>query len=132
MVLVEQERHPHTALTFFSRVVEGDGAFPLTVLTPVLKLESSELSHIRVESTADHVSVLALVGLTFLKMFIPRSEARSGTACRRRLVRETFANVSVLRDFPSSLHFRLISCNTRPHQSCLIPKAETLNDAAFT
>lgn len=51
---------------------------------------------------------------TFLKMFMPRSEARSGTACRRRLVRETFAKVSVLRDFSSSLHFRLMSCNTQP------------------
>lgn len=39
MVLVEQEWHPHTALSFFPRVVEGDGAFPLAVLTPVLKLE---------------------------------------------------------------------------------------------
>lgn len=47
MVLVEQEWHPHTALPFFPRVVEGDGAFPLTVLTPVLKLASSELSRVR-------------------------------------------------------------------------------------
>lgn len=59
MVLVEQERHPHTALSFFPRVVEGNGAFPLTVLTPVLKLESSELCHIRFESTADRVTILA-------------------------------------------------------------------------
>lgn len=60
--------------------------------------------------------------LTFLKMFMPRSEARSGTACRRRLVRDTFANVSVLRDFPSSLHFRLKSCSTGTRQSSLKPK----------
>lgn len=46
-------------------------------------------------------------------MFMPRSEARSGTAGRRRLVRETFVNVSVLRDFPSSLHFRLMSCKIK-------------------
>ncbi|TNN46270.1 hypothetical protein EYF80_043508 [Liparis tanakae] len=39
------------------------------------------------------------------------SEERSGTACRRRLVRETFVNVSVLRDFPSS--FSLMSCKTQ-------------------
>ncbi len=53
------------------------------------------------------------LALTFLKMFMPRSEARSGTACRRRFVRETFANVSVLRDFPSSLHYRHKSCRTQ-------------------
>lgn len=40
MVLVEQEGHPHPPLSFFPRVVEGDGAFPLTVLAPVLKLET--------------------------------------------------------------------------------------------
>lgn len=51
------------------------------------------------------------MSLTFLKMFMPRSEERSGTACRRRLVRDTLAKVSVLRDLPSSLHFRLISCS---------------------
>lgn len=50
--------------------------------------------------------------LTFLKMFIPRSEERSGTAWRRRLVRDTFAKVSELRDLPSSLHFRLMSYKT--------------------
>lgn len=38
VVLVEQERHPHAALALLPCMVEGDGAFPLTVLTPVLKL----------------------------------------------------------------------------------------------
>lgn len=38
VVLVEQERDPHAALTLLPRVMEGDGALPLTVLTPVLKL----------------------------------------------------------------------------------------------
>lgn len=56
MVLMEQEGHPHPPLSFFPRVVEGDGAFPLTVLAPVLKLERSQLSHIRVESTRISVS----------------------------------------------------------------------------
>lgn len=41
MVLMEQEGHPHPPLSFFPCVVEGDGALPLTVLAPVLKLESS-------------------------------------------------------------------------------------------
>lgn len=38
VVLVEQERNPHPALALLPCVMEGDGAFPLTVLTPVLKL----------------------------------------------------------------------------------------------
>lgn len=56
---MEQERHPHTPLSFFPRVVEGDGTFPLTVLAPVLKLESSEFSKIRFGSPADDLGVQA-------------------------------------------------------------------------
>ncbi len=41
VVLVEQERNPHTALTLLPRVMEGDGALSLTVLTPVLKLKQN-------------------------------------------------------------------------------------------
>lgn len=39
VVLVEQERNSHTALTLLPRVMEGDGALPFSVLTPVLKLK---------------------------------------------------------------------------------------------
>lgn len=41
VVLVEQERNPHTALALLPRVMEGDGALSLTVLTPVLKLKQN-------------------------------------------------------------------------------------------
>lgn len=41
VVLVEQERDPHAPLTLLPRVVEGDGALSLAVLTPVLKLKQS-------------------------------------------------------------------------------------------
>lgn len=39
VVLVEQEGNPHAALALLPRVMEGDGALSLTVLTPVLKLK---------------------------------------------------------------------------------------------
>ena len=117
---MKQEGNPHPALALLSRVVEGDGALPLPVLTPVLKLRRNKerngasATFISVQQKIK-VSMLAwtCLSLTFLKMFMPRSEDRSGTACRRRLVRDTFANVSELRDFPSSLHFRLMSCRTQ-------------------
>lgn len=50
-----------------------------------------------------------MVLLTFLKMFMPRSEERSGTADLRRLVNETLEKASGLRDFSSSLHFMVRS-----------------------
>lgn len=50
-----------------------------------------------------------MVLLTFLKMFMPRSEERSGTADLRRLVSETLEKASELRDFSSSLHFMVRS-----------------------
>lgn len=46
-----------------------------------------------------------LVLLAFLKIFIPKSEERSGTAGLRKLVSDTLAKASVLKDFSSSLHF---------------------------
>lgn len=51
--------------------------------------------------------------LTFLKMFIPRSVERSGTAGLRKLVSETLENASVLSDFSSSLHFIVRSCSSQ-------------------
>lgn len=38
VVIVKQEGNPHAPLTLLPRVVEGDGALPLPVLSPVLKL----------------------------------------------------------------------------------------------
>lgn len=51
--------------------------------------------------------------LTFLKMFIPRSVERSGTAGLRKLVIETLENASALSDFSSSLHFIVRSCSSQ-------------------
>lgn len=39
VVLVQQEGHTHAPLALLARVVEGDGALPLPVLAPVLKLK---------------------------------------------------------------------------------------------
>ena len=43
VVLVEQEGDPHATLTLLPSVMEWDGALPLTVLTPVLKLECKKM-----------------------------------------------------------------------------------------
>lgn len=42
VVLVQQEGDAHTTLALLAGVVEGDGALPLTVLTPVLELEEED------------------------------------------------------------------------------------------
>lgn len=59
----------------------------------------------------------SFLSLTFLKMFIPRSVERSGTAGLRKLVSETLENASVLRDFSSSLHFIVRSCSSQKKTS---------------
>lgn len=42
VIIVKQERNSHTALTLFPCVMEGDGALPLPVFTPVLELKQKE------------------------------------------------------------------------------------------
>lgn len=56
VVLVEQEGNPHAPLTLLPRVVEGDGALPLPVLSPVLKLgEDTSRKHNAYFSNAEQI-----------------------------------------------------------------------------
>lgn len=67
-------------------------------------------------SFRDHTWNLKHYSFTFLNIFIPKSEERSGTAGLLRLVRDTLAKASVLNDFSSSLHFIVRSYTPQERQ----------------
>ena len=111
---MHQARNTHTPLPLFPRMVEWNGALPLPVLPAVLKLKVDKCLKVlvgfkRVFSFLKCTVKSYICKQTFLKIFMPMSDARSGTAGLLRLVTDTLEKVSELRDLPSSLHFKVMS-----------------------
>lgn len=113
VVLVHQKGNAHPPLPLLPRVVKRDRAFPLTVLPPILKLKVNKSLNTLLQRGPSKKSWICKQ--TFLKMFMPISVERSGTAGLLRLVMDTLEKVSELRDLPSSLHFRVMSLRQREH-----------------